>query len=447
MLINKEIRQASYIIKISDQCNLGCPYCYYYKDRNRLNNKIIDLNILSAFLKNASEINKQIEIIWHGGEPLAAGLDMFKHITEIQKNIFNTSGAVFRNLIQTNATLMSQEWADFFAQENFAVGISLDGPKLIHDQNRPNLGGKGTFEQTLRGLRTLQNTKIPVSVLAVVTKKSLLQAQDIYNFFVSNLNLTRFDFLPMAEVIEFDTVGDGQKSISFMPGSLEKNDFFNFIKEVFDIWWVDPTPNISIRYLDNVLLGLLGYRPTACTFNGSCGEYTTLDVDGNLLPCDNFIGYSDLVFGNISKEGLSNLLKSNKRNGYIRQVSHLNSICRQCKYLKACGGGCRKYNYFLNHNFDDQNYFCGDRWNIFDYVEQKIAHEQSNINKLITNFFDNNGLASQEEFPGSKVLRRLLSSHHHHEMQNSGLNNTWQDWDRGGGWDKSWDKGGWDKGW
>ncbi len=434
-------KRASYIVKVSGNCNLGCPYCYYFKDKPRITKSIIKPEVLLKFFTEASQLSEQIEIIWHGGEPLVAGINTFKHAVEIQKEINKSTGITFRNLLQTNGTLLSQEWVDFFVEETFGIGVSLDGPQHLHDKYRVSLSNKSTFENTMQGINLLKKNGVPISILAVVTKNSLRYAKEAYNFFVTDLNIQSFDFLPMVELAvnsSKKTVND--KTKTFFPDSLDQGNFYDFMKDIFDLWWLDNRPDISIRFLDNVLLGLLGNSPTSCTFNGSCGQYTTLDVNGSVSPCDNFIEYKNLVFGDINVNNLNAILDSPKRLNYINQVSHTHPKCSECKFLKACGGGCSKYNYFLNQNFSDENYFCGDRWSIFNYVEQRLFQNHPQAKHLL-GLGKNNGksINTKSNIPGSNILSRLYNTYSVNGMQNS---YSWDKGGEGGPWDRwsDWDK-------
>ena len=438
MFTGKTKERASYIVKISGTCNLGCPYCYYFKNKSRTANSTMSFDLLEKFLREAPKQSRQIEVIWHGGEPLTAGIDIFKKAKALQRQIEQEFGVRFRNLLQTNATLVSQEWADFFVAENFGIGVSLDGTEELHNQHRLSLSHQSTFNKTLRGIDILKKNNVPISVLCVVTKKSLNYAQKIYKFFTSGLSLDRFDFLPMVELPAFAAkTSNEQTTRNFIPGSLEQGDFYRFMKDIFDVWWHDNDPNISVRFLDNVLIGLLGKQPTSCTFNGSCGEYTTLDTDGTLLPCDNFIEYKNLSFGNMYSENLGDLLGSSKRLDYIRQVSQVHTTCSSCKFLEACGGGCRKYNFFLNHNFSDENYFCGDRWQIFNYVEKQLIQDYQGNRESLKLVLQEN---LNQNKPGANILKRLSTPISYSEMHNSLGRNTWNQgdgWDRWSEWDRN----------
>jgi uncharacterized protein len=433
--------KASYIMKISGTCNLGCPYCYYFKNKSRTEQASMKLDVLNKFLDEASKRSQKIELIWHGGEPLATDISVYRDIVKKQKEISQEAGVTFRNVLQTNGTLINQEWINFFIEEKFGIGVSLDGTQEIHDIYRLSLSKNGTFEKTIRGINLLKKNGVPVSVLAVVTKNSLSHAKEIYEFFVNELGLFRFDFLPMVEIITHSQNKDQHRVDSgtknFIPGSLEQGDFAAFMNEIFDLWWASNSPNVSVRFLDNVLLGLLGKRPKSCTFNGSCGNYTTLDVDGTLSPCDNFVEYKDLAFGNIKTDSLNDMLDSSKRQSYRKLVGSVHSSCTNCKFLHACGGGCRKYNFFLNQNFSDPNYFCGDRWTIFNHVDEIISRTFPTIKEIFSSLDVNqNNLVhlKSSSISGSQTIYRL-GRHYLYTMNNIINQYEWEDWDResGGG--------------
>jgi uncharacterized protein len=358
----------SYIVKVTDNCNLYCPYCYHFKAKQRVPQSTLDFSLLESFIKQAAQYSpEKIWFIWHGGEPLLAGLGYYEQVVKVQQQISEERGTRFRNSIQTNATLVNHKWAKFLKDNKFGVGISLDGPKDLHDINRTYFSGKGSFDQTLRGIRILQEAEVNVGVLAVVTKLSLGREHEIFDFFLQT-QLRSFDFLPCVEV--------ASRGQDLMPTSITDEDYAAFMTKVFDIWVTHDDPSIKIRYFKNVMMGLMGASPQSCTFNGTCGKYVTLGNDGNILPCDNFVGYEELKYGSLNEYSLEQVLNSKVRKNFYEAASTQRPECITCEFQSICNGACRKYSYIFRQNLSDPNYFCGSRKTIFrhvaDYLEKNL---------------------------------------------------------------------------
>jgi uncharacterized protein len=355
---------ASYIVKVTDNCNLYCPYCYHFKAKQRVRRSTLDFPLLKDFIKQAAHYSpERIWFIWHGGEPLLAGLDYFEEIVRIEQQITDEIGTRFRNSIQTNATLVNREWANFFKENKFGVGVSLDGPEDLHNVNRIYFSGKGSFEQTLRGIQILQEVGVNVGVLAVVTKLSLGREHEIFDFFLQT-HLRSFDFLPCVEV--------SSHSQDVMPISISDKDYAAFMTNVFDIWAIHDDPSIKIRYFKNVMMGLLGVSPQSCTFNGTCGKYVTLGNDGSILPCDNFVGYKELNYGSLKDHPLEHILNGEGRKQFYAAASAQRPECAACEFESVCQGACRKYSYMFRQELADPNYFCGSRKTIFRHVAKYL---------------------------------------------------------------------------
>lgn len=368
-----QLPAGSYIVKVSGDCNLFCPYCYHFKERCRKKYTVLALNLLEDFMRQAVEYSpKRVWFIWHGGEPLFAGYAYFEKIVEIQAELTEQYGTKFRNSIQTNGTLITKRWAEFFKKHNFGVGVSLDGFESLHNINRIYQKGAGSFQQVMRGVRLLRDVGIHPSAICVITKDSLGNERKLFDFFIENGFLS-FEFSPCAE-IEND-------SGEIMPNSITDEEFGDFMVKMFDIWIEHDDPKIRIRYFQNVLDGLLGKRPKSCTFNGSCGKFVTITDSGVLLPCDNFIGNPELTFGRIQDHSLTTLLNGQIRQTFFTQANIIRSECSTCEFLHACNGACRNYSYMHRGRMDDPNYFCGSRKKVFAHVAKRLEEFKKTTTK------------------------------------------------------------------
>jgi len=334
------------------------------------------LETIDKFLNDASNSSNVVELIWHGGEPMLAGINRFNEIINIQDNIRAKKNVEFKNCIQTNGTLINEEWLSVFYRGEFSVSISLDGPNFINDKYRLFQSGNSSYLDTMRGIRLLQRNDMNFSVLSVLTMGSIEYPEEIYDFFIEN-DIKRFDFLPYIEVSH--PINDEINGINLLEGSLNQGDFSNFIIRIFNRWFYENDPSISIRFIDEAIKGLMGGKPALCKFNGSCKDYLTIDYDGEVSNCDCLRGNNEFAFGNVNDKSINQIAQSDKRMGFIKKESVIRSECLNCKYFRMCNGGCRRYSYMFNNDFRDQNYLCRDRINIFSHISNIIKKEHPKL--------------------------------------------------------------------
>jgi uncharacterized protein len=360
------MKHHSYIVKATGDCNLRCRYCYYLAENDRHSSKMMPFFLIEKLLEQSSQLGENIELIWHGGEPLLRNVDIFREILRKQKAIQSRKSINFLNRIQTNATLIDEQWIDLFNKGNFSVGVSLDGPEWLHNQMRVYRSGVGSFQDTMKGIYLLKDADIDFSVLSVITKISLGHSKEIFDFFVDN-EFRKLDFLPCLVMNPYLAQSDITET------NLERNDFARFMINIFDLWFNSDDPQINIRYLEQVLLGLLGGKQNLCKFNGKCYKYVTIEYDGTVTACDNFLGYNNqFVFGNLKEQSLSRILDGEKRQRFIELANTVSSVCEKCIYFPMCHGGCRRHNYATENGFYGRNFFCDDIRKIFYHVNSKL---------------------------------------------------------------------------
>lgn len=357
-------KQLSAIIKVTSKCTLACKYCDYMSRLDENNSKkTMGRDVLE---KSVSEIMalplKKVTFIWHGGEPLLAGKRLFEKAIFIQ-NQNKQERQLVRNNIQTNATLLNEEWVDFLKSNKINVGISIDGPDGIQNSHRPYKSHKGSFESVTQGIRMAKNKGLKASYLAVVTKDNADKASEIYQFFINN-DMNSFDFLPC---VEFE-----KKNKELVNLSINPLDYAEFLIEAFDLWMEQDDPKIHIRFFENVLFGLLGGKPTLCKFAGTCSNFITIDCNGDIYPCDKFLGHKELNFGNIMNVDLLSVLENKEFNNFSRNSKKINKKCKSCKWSSVCNGGCTYYRYMMNQSFSDLNYFCEANKKVFRHIEKRV---------------------------------------------------------------------------
>lgn len=359
-----ETKATHYIVKLTTGCNLRCDYCYYGSESGAFSPQISEV-WLSRLINEASQLSARITFTWHGGEPLLAGLGTFQKILTLQQHLKEKSATEFENHVQTNGVLINEDWARLFKEHNFRVGVSLDGPEDLHCAHRhTQREGDKNFRKTLSSIEVLRKLRVPFGVLAVVSKQSLGRANEICEFF-AKCNIRSFEFLPCTE---FDPQKKQLTSYSVTPA-----EYGVFMCEAFD-WWVSRNdPKTQIVYLLNVLVGLLGGRPSKCRLSGTCGRYVTVNTDGSIWPCDRFVGSSKFCFGNLRDNLLKEVLNSQARASFLQWANQTPDSCSSCRYMLICRGGCRWRAYQSKLLGRSSNIYCEANQIIFDHVDRYLT--------------------------------------------------------------------------
>lgn len=344
-----------FVKPVGAKCNLACEYCYYLEknslycaeDSLRMEDALLESYILQHI---SASTGPDIFFSWHGGEPTMAGLDYFKRIVEIQKK-YRPSNSRILNGIQTNGTLLDEEWCQFLACENFIVGISIDGPEELHSLNRHFSDGRPAFNRTLRGYRLLQSYRIPCEVLCVVSARNVSQPLRVYRYF-KELDARFITFLPL---VEKNLNGPGEVSGRSVPSKA----FGEFLVAVFDEWKSSDIGIIKIQIVEEALRTAFGLEHTLCIFKKTCGRVPVIERNGDFYSCDHYVKPRHLT-GNILQTPLVELLESNQQKlfGQAKQTS-LPPYCLACEVLDMCNGACPKDRFL--QTADGQpglNYLC-----------------------------------------------------------------------------------------
>lgn len=354
------MRNTKAIIKVSSTCNLACSYCNYpLCDREGGHGSIMDREVLRKSVSQLMALcPDEVEFIWHGGEPLLAGKGLLSEALFLQRQLRRKRQRIV-NRLQTNGTLLDRSWVNFLKQNRFHLGISLDGPQRLHDHYRAYPSGEGSFADVVRAVELLKGMELSFGVLAVVSKDTVGEAKEIYDFFLGS-GTRRLDFLPCAEI---DHARGGMTAPSVTPSQ-----FADFMIELFDLWLQDDNPGVSIRYFDSILMAALGGKPRLCEFAGTCKDFITIDTNGDIYPCDILTGDEGLKFGNVLEADLEDILETKEHKAFAEQVSERKPECSRCEWYYICRGGCSHYRYVFDQNLFDKNYFCGARKRIFKHI-------------------------------------------------------------------------------
>jgi uncharacterized protein len=334
-------------------CNLNCAYCYYL-DKERLYGKkkeVMPFHVLERYIQQYINTN-QIPVVtftWHGGEPLLAGLDFYKKVVDLQ-TLYNPGRKKIVNAIQTNGTLLNDEWCRFFRRNNFLVGVSLDGPQDVHDAYRLNKDGFSTFGKTMRGIDLLKKHKVEFNTLTVVNNLSEGKGREIYNFLKSTGSqymqfLPASDYIVNADPKERPVIVSPLTSTDAVPApwSVSAKGYGQFLIDIFDEWVVNDVGSYFVQLFDLTLESWFGYEPSVCAYCQSCGDNFAMEHNGDFYSCDHFV-YQEHYIGNIMENSLLEMLSSPRQIQFgINKRNTLSEECLRCEYYFACGGECPKH--------------------------------------------------------------------------------------------------------
>jgi uncharacterized protein len=337
----------------SSSCNLKCKYCFYFdvaENREIQNYGIMSLDTLETLVMKAFEYGEHfVGFAFQGGEPTLAGLEFYKKLIELQQK-YNTKKLRVTNSIQTNGTLINEDWAKFLAENNFLVGLSLDGPKEIHDLNRIDARGFGSYKNLEKTIEFFNKYKVEYNILCVVTKSVSRHIEKIYNYYFKK-GFKYLQFIPCLDELGMEPGSN--------PYSLQSESYEEFLKKLFDLWYRDVKlgKGVSIRMFDNILQMLLGYPPESCDMAGRCTANTIVEADGSVYPCDFYV-LSQWKLGNLKDNTLEEMLNGDKAKEFVGVSIGMAEECRSCEYVRLCRGGCRRHYEPILEDKLGSNYFC-----------------------------------------------------------------------------------------
>ena len=331
----KIIKPFSLLVKpVSASCNLRCEYCFYIDhldyvkkgDKPVMSDETLE-KMISAYMQVGLP---EYSFTWQGGEPTLAGLDFFKRAVELQKQ-YAPPGSKISNSLQTNATLIDQPLAEFFTKNNFLLGVSLDGPKAIHDKFRLTVSGKPTHSMVMQGINQLNRAKTEFNILCLVNSDNVKKPRELYKYYRDK----GFGFLQFIPCVEYDEKGN------LTHYSVSGLQWGKFLCEIFDIWYRKDSRRVSIRHFDSVLNLLVLNRYTQCTMDKDCRQYFAVEYDGGIYPCDFYVE-KELKLGSIDKSSWEEVSINPLYEDFGKRKGQWNSHCNSCKWLQLCHGDCQK---------------------------------------------------------------------------------------------------------
>lgn len=352
-------RKLTPIIVPKEQCNLSCTYCY----NPPRSGDIMDIMTLYATLEKVlyyNGVNVTSEFILHGSEPLLAGRDFYENLVKLQKNKFSRFPVA--NYLQTNGLLLTPELLEFFTTNEFHLGISVDGPRYIHDRYRKDAEGKGTFSDVMRSIDLTKKAGARIGTLGVLTKSSAEHIEEVYNFFKAEK--LDFDLLPFTPPAKDNT---RNKELILTP-----KEYADAAIKLFDLWFSDPQPP-GMRSCESWTLTALGATETECTYSGNCFvNYITVGPSGDVWPCNRFYKVNDFRLGNILTNSLSETIIPKAEALLSERQKKIESSCSGCDIYSACRGGCPSQAFTYTGDYRLRDHFCEAYKNILHYIKPKI---------------------------------------------------------------------------
>ncbi|GMQ61152.1 anaerobic sulfatase maturase [Vallitalea maricola] len=358
----------------SGNCNLRCKYCFYYdvmNSREVKNYGIMSEETLEQLVKKAFEFAEgQVTFAFQGGEPTMASLDFFKKFIVLVKK-YNTNNIKLNNALQTNGIVIDEEWARFFHDNEFLIGLSMDGYKDIHNYYRVYPNGEGTFNKVLKTTKLFDKYDVQYNILCVVNKHIAKHGRKVYNFYKKQ----GFKFLQFIPCL--DEIGEepGRN-----PYSLTPKDYEIFLKNIFDLWYEDFVSGngISIRMFDNILQIIMGYEPESCDMRGHCSVSSVIEADGSIYPCDFYV-LDEWKLGNVVDAGFDEIFKSERAIDFIKESINTDPECQKCEFYRICRGGCKRHKEPKIDGKYTKNYFCNAYKEFYKYTLPRFIEVARNI--------------------------------------------------------------------
>ena len=356
-------------------CNLRCKYCYYLEKSKLFPNEhnTMDDETLERFIRDyiQSQSMQQVLFTWHGGEPMLRPLAFYEKVIELQKRY--AGGRIIENSLQTNGTLITDEYAEFFVKNGWLIGVSIDGPKEYHDAYRRSAGGGATFDNVMKGIDILNRYKVEWNAMAVINNLNGSHPLEFYHFF------KRIG----CRYIQFTPVVDASRLGELTPYSVRPRQWGEFLCRLFDEWVRNDVGKYFIQIFDATLANWCGVAPGVCSLAKYCGHAGVMEHNGNVYSCDHFV-YPEYLLGNIKTKGLVEMMYSERQTKFGHdKYNTLPRQCKECKWLFACNGECPK-NRLLNTKDGESglNYLCEGYQMYFEHVAPVMEHMRRNITNV-----------------------------------------------------------------
>lgn len=384
---------------MGSKCNLDCTYCFYL-EKERLypgaGSFRMSPEVLEAYIRDyiAAQPGANVSFAWQGGEPTLAGVDFFRQVIALQQRY--AGGKAIENALQTNGTLLDDEWGGFLAEHRFLVGLSIDGPAHLHQAYRPDRNGQPTFERVMRGLEVLKRHGVEFNTLTTVHRKNARHALEVYRF-LRNIGSGYLQFIP---IVERDTAPRDDSGLWLAPPpdheetdtldypvtewSVRPAEFGQFLCTIFDEWVQRDVGRVFVQHFDAALANWIGQPAGVCVFSERCGRALAVEHNGDVYSCDHYV-YPRYKLGNLMNGSLAEMVDSPAQTSFGEaKVDTLPRYCRECPVLFACHGECPKHRFLRTpHGEPGLNYLCAGYRKFFTH----IAPAMSTMAALLGNGF------------------------------------------------------------
>ncbi|HEU6448640.1 MAG TPA: anaerobic sulfatase maturase [Verrucomicrobiae bacterium] len=363
-------------------CNLDCKYCFYLEKENlypgeqqwRMSDAVLE-EYVRQYIQSQSA--QQIYFAWQGGEPTLLGVDFFRKAVALQKKF--ARGKSISNALQTNGTLIDDEWCQFLAAEKFLIGLSIDGPRELHDKYRVDKGQKPTFDKVMRGLELLKKHQVEFNTLTVVNHTNSQHPLEVYRF-LKDIGSKFLQFIPLVERQSAETDSHlatppdlykhGQSSSAVTDWSVEANQYGHFLCAIFDEWVRRDVGKVFVQLFDVALGNWMGLGSSLCVFAEKCGAALAIEHNGDLYSCDHYV-YPKYRLGNLMNTSLGELVRTPQQLRFGNDKSDLlPRFCRECEVRFACNGECPKHRFIQTPDGEGGlNYLCPAYKKFFNHID------------------------------------------------------------------------------
>lgn len=360
-------------------CNLGCKYCFFLSKKNLypLSSFRMSDELLETYTRQYIEAQQiaQATFAWQGGEPTLMGLDFFKRSVQYQQK-YRRPKMIIQNTMQTNGTLLDDDWCEFFSKNNFLIGLSLDGPRELHDAYRVDKTGKPTFDRVMRADRLLRDHKVDYNILATVHAANADHPLEVYRFLRDKVKANFIQFIP---IVERDNDTGYQEGDTVTDRSVKADQYGRFLISIFDEWVKRDVGKTYVQIFDVALAAWAGMPPGICAFSETCGTALAMEHNGDMYSCDHFVEPRYLL-GNINERHMAQLAASRKQRKFGRdKLDSLPEYCRKCEVRFACNGECPKNRFIQTPDGEPGlNYLCSGYKEFFRHIDgpmRFMAHE------------------------------------------------------------------------
>ena len=361
---------------IGPLCNLNCEYCFYLeKEHLYPNNHDFKMSpeVLEEYVRQYIETQNapEIDFAWQGGEPTLMGLDFFRRVVDLQQKYAN--GKKIHNAFQTNGVKLDDEWCEFLSENHFLVGVSIDGPRKIHDSYRVFKSGKPSFDHVMAGIERLKKYQVEFNTLTCVHHNNADQGKIIYRF-LKRIGSRYIQFIPIVERTANENEGlanpQTRKHSQVTEWSVESTKYGQFLIDVFDEWIKKDVGKIFVQMFDVALASWYGVSPGLCVYSETCGKALAMEHNGDIYSCDHYV-YPEFKLGNIMSDSLGDMVNSPFQKKFGAQKKNgLPKYCQDCEYRFACNGGCPKHRFLQTPDGEKGwNYLCKGYKKYFKHIE------------------------------------------------------------------------------